>query len=141
MPTDGSRLKAVYLKGSDGSNQFVSWYDSQRDEECSFTSFGSSLRCVPPTVTLSAPETTIFSDTKCMSPALRGYSQNCSAAYGAVTDANGCASAVYKLAPADAVFIGTPTSCKPYPNSEHAVFYSGAEVPLSAFVAATKEHA
>lgn len=32
----GSRLKARYLQGEDGSRHFLTWWDSQREEECSF---------------------------------------------------------------------------------------------------------
>lgn len=32
----GSRLKARYLEGADGSRQFLTWWDSQRSEECTF---------------------------------------------------------------------------------------------------------
>lgn len=32
----GSRLKARYLDGEDGSRQFLTWWDSQRQEECTF---------------------------------------------------------------------------------------------------------
>lgn len=42
----GTRLRARWMVGADGSRQFVGWWDSVRSEECAFT-LASSMRCTP----------------------------------------------------------------------------------------------
>lgn len=44
----GSRLRAKRLQGSDGSKQFVGWFDSERGEDCSVNrTTDGQLRCTP----------------------------------------------------------------------------------------------
>ena len=47
----GSRLRAVYKLGGDGSREFTTWYDLERDEDCKFatmaTNPGPTRRCLP----------------------------------------------------------------------------------------------
>src|SRR5262245_27196823 len=44
----GSRLKARWIVGTDGSRQFLSWHDSQLNADCTFASASDgSLRCLP----------------------------------------------------------------------------------------------
>jgi len=63
--TSGSRLKARYYVGEDGSRQFVGWYDSQRKEECSFLSAGDGeTRCLP----AGAYPIGVYSDANCTTP-------------------------------------------------------------------------
>ena len=46
--TSGTRLKAKYYAGADGSRQFVGWHDAQRDEDCYFGAAADGvLRCAP----------------------------------------------------------------------------------------------
>ncbi len=44
----GSRIKAKWLVGDDGSRQHQGWYDSQREEDCNWASAtDGSQRCLP----------------------------------------------------------------------------------------------
>lgn len=44
----GSRLKARWYAGADGSRQFVNWYDTELGTECYFQDIGDGvLRCLP----------------------------------------------------------------------------------------------
>lgn len=46
--TSGTRLRARYYTGEDGSKQFVGWRDNTRNEDCSFLkSEDGQLRCLP----------------------------------------------------------------------------------------------
>lgn len=67
----GSRLKAKWYKGVDGSKQWIGWYDSQRQEECSIARAADGKdRCLPitvfiqPTIYNSAP-TGYYGDATC----------------------------------------------------------------------------
>ncbi len=62
-PESGSRLKASYRIADDGSKEYVpgSWYDTQRQEACSFaTAADGKERCLPDGAAVSA-----FSDSAC----------------------------------------------------------------------------
>lgn len=44
----GVRLKVMYIAGADGSKQFRSWWDTKRDEACTFAEYAdASFRCTP----------------------------------------------------------------------------------------------
>jgi hypothetical protein len=46
--TSGTRLRARYYIGEDGSKQFIGWHDKTRDEDCSFwKGTDGVLRCTP----------------------------------------------------------------------------------------------
>lgn len=45
--TDGSRLKARWVTGSDGSKGFFGWLDSELGRPCSFQDTSAGLRCAP----------------------------------------------------------------------------------------------
>lgn len=47
--TDGSRLKARWVTGSDGSKGFFGWLDSELGRPCSFQDTSAGLRCLPKT--------------------------------------------------------------------------------------------
>ncbi len=60
--TSGTRLRARYHVGDDGSKQFVGWRDTERDEDCSFqTAEDGKLRCLPST----GGSVQYFSDSGC----------------------------------------------------------------------------
>ena len=60
----GTRLKASYYAGADGSKQFASWHDSQRNEDCYFqTAADGTTRCMP-----IAAAASYFADSKCTQP-------------------------------------------------------------------------
>ena len=63
----GSRLKAIYFVGADGSKQpvFNQWYDSQRREHCMFTSHADgNYYCLP----VGTEASGMFSDAGCTQP-------------------------------------------------------------------------
>ena len=46
----GSRIRAVFIVGTDGSKMFRSWWDRQRKEACNWTPLSDgSYRCLPAT--------------------------------------------------------------------------------------------
>ena len=48
QPISGSRLKAEYLRGADGSRQFLQWFDIVRQEPCSYLKDSAGdMRCMP----------------------------------------------------------------------------------------------
>jgi hypothetical protein len=64
---DGSRLKAQYLVGEDGSRvQLPAWFDAELGDTCQFQSFDNGeIRCVP-----SAPALNSYVDPNCTIPVL-----------------------------------------------------------------------
>jgi hypothetical protein len=78
----GTRLKANYWAGSDGSKQFTGWHDSQRKEDCSFTNAAdNTTRCMPN----NAYSSTFFVDSACSQPVY--VSGDCNPVPGYVTSA------------------------------------------------------
>ncbi len=67
---DGSRLKARYLVGGDGAKQFQSWFDTERQESCTFVMSGGKWTCLPVADALHDGNTTtqLFSDALCRQP-------------------------------------------------------------------------
>lgn len=60
---NGSRLKARWYVGADGSRQFISWQDTELNAECTFTAGTDGiLRCTPP---ITAYENLFFSNAGC----------------------------------------------------------------------------
>lgn len=148
--TDGTRLKAIYQVGSDGSRQqLLSWWDSDRDEECSYITFSDgSARCVP---SVTAFATTFFSDSGCSAPLFytaTGQCQATAAKYAILFATTGCNAGSYsgiyslKVVAPGRVFTGTPAACTDAGAATLAAytFYTGRELSLSSFVTATKEH-
>ena len=70
----GSRLKANYYAGSDGSQQFLStFHDTQRNEDCSFgLASDGTTRCLPspsaPTGPMQSMYSVYYSDAACTTP-------------------------------------------------------------------------
>ncbi len=144
----GSRLKAKYVAGVDGSKQFNGLHDSQRNEDCSFgTAADGVLRCLP-----GGANTTLglFADAACTQP-LAETSKGCApSAYATTTDitVGACNTMAHEhVFMLGSAFTGTtvyskgPTTCAPYagtganPFTTSFDFYSvGSEVPASSFV-------
>lgn len=65
----GTRLRAVYKLGGDGSREFVAWYDLERDEDCVFrdvrTKPLSTRRCLPIAGDLVEDATRNYVDAQC----------------------------------------------------------------------------
>lgn len=66
----GSRIKVRYVVSSDGAQQAVGFYDSQRSQNCSFTTASDAiLRCMPDAYAVYGL-TTFFADSACTQPLL-----------------------------------------------------------------------
>jgi len=58
IPANGERLRANTLLASDGSRQFLNWFDTVRGEDCSFgLASDGTTRCLPAAAPVS---TTLF---------------------------------------------------------------------------------
>lgn len=144
---DGSRLKAVYLVGADGSRQWnYTWWDSQRNEECSFLPFSDgTTRCVP----AGSASASLFSDPGCTVPLYVAPVGSCQAVkYALVLGPLACGvysyASINTLTPVnpDKVYSGTPAACLDVTATYKPLysFYVGTAVPLGSFATATKEH-
>lgn len=60
----GSRIKARYIEGADGSRQFVGWRDTLRNEDCGYYSIQGVMRCLPAIATTNY----FFKDAQCTMP-------------------------------------------------------------------------
>jgi hypothetical protein len=151
QPTDGTRLRAIYLIGADGSRQpQLNWWDSERLEECSFVSFlDGTNRCVP---TASGQVSGLFSDSTCSADLFQSVTSQCATVKYALTPARpnceGSYESINALTPiiptAAFAMSGTPPKCtdSSFLLTTYAgtTFYTGAPVPLTSFVSATKQH-
>lgn len=144
----GTRLRAKYLQGSDGSRNFLRWYDSERKEDCYFAGASDgATRCLP--IFGLASLGSYFSDSGCVDMlALRSHS-DCSAPRYAQRSTLACnaGSVTYDLftvgAPitSGSVYKGTPGACTAVQVSALATFdlYAvGREEPPTSFVSATE---
>lgn len=142
----GSRLKAKYYVGSDGSKQFIGWHDSMLNVDCAFVlASDGTTRCMPyyPEAALIA---TYFSDSGC-TQALALVATGCTPPiYGSQSQAGmggACATGFDRIlqvgaAYTGASYTGAPASCIATPSPSAYVLYSlGSEVAPSTFVAAT----
>ncbi len=58
----GTRLKARFYAGADGSKQFVGWHDTLRNEDCAYgVAADGETRCIPS----GKPVSNIFADAAC----------------------------------------------------------------------------
>jgi hypothetical protein len=154
-PTQGgSRLKVNYYAGADGSKQATgTMHDSQRNEDCSFTTAADGVfRCLPTnaannagTIRLGGP---IWADSSCTTPLVQVLKGCAAPPYGVATDAPTCGPAkthVYAIGSrftGTTSYEGTPGNCGGNPALSSLEFtydyYAvGAEVPASSFVQAT----
>lgn len=146
-PLSGTRLKAKFHVGDDGAKEYLAgfWYDSERKEECSFTTAGDgAVRCLPPGQPFG-----YFSDSTCKT-AVAAVSSTCAApAYAAKATPSTCGGAagiqIYTIGAAvtlTALYGQSGSSCYNVGTLPTGfTFYSvGAEVPATSFVAATAGH-
>lgn len=148
--TSGTRLKARYYVGEDGSKQFVGWHDSQRNEDCGFSKAGDGvLRCLP---SAGASEAGIFSDSGCTQPLAIAANCTTGAKYATVATLScGALASVRVFSLGSPVtptvaYAGTPAACTMYPAASltslemtNAIYPVGAEVAPSSFVSATEQ--
>jgi len=144
-PTSGTRLKAKYRMGADGSKEYINgtWFDSQRNEDCSFaTAMDGQLRCLPNLAQAYVVES-IFSDASCTKP-VATVSDSCTHKYAiayetAVCMAGSQAIRVYNLgAQVSTIYYKSGANCFAGTISPPSKYYSlGTEVLPSSFVSAT----
>lgn len=140
---DGSRLKARYYVSEDGAQQFATWFDTQRGEECAFQlAADGKRRCLPTAVIFGTPG--YFADASC-SQRLIVASTGC-ADHGlvAVWDTAGYCGGQYRqrIYPMTGKFTGatvyyeTNGVCTAGAMGTMEFVRAGAEIPAGAFVSA-----
>ena len=141
----GSRLRAKYYLGDDGSKQFWNWYDNKLNIDCSFVmAADGKTRCLP---YQGASSYTYFSDSNCSTPlAIADCSSPGAYVITLQTVGSGCTqSNQYHVFPIGGAFSGSTvyvkggSSCTATTtiSGGWSYFTLGAEVPASSFVAAT----
>lgn len=146
--TSGTRLKARTYTAEDGAQQFIGWFDSQRNENCGFgMAADGKIRCLPGGAgTLPG----FFGDSGCSQPVLT-VAVGCTppaTVQSTVTDGASCgalpATKILSVGAkhAGGTFRGAPGSCinNTLPVSAGDLYETGAEIPASSFVAATEGH-
>ncbi len=142
----GTRLKAQYLAGSDGSRQWLGWYDSQRGEACGFgVAEDGVTRCLPGSSGGYVTGTS-FADPGCTQEVVAVGSACGGSVPTYVTRllSGACVpgAAIYQIG---ASFVGATyyvksgASCVSVSSAGSTLFYVGADVPPSSFVSAAKE--
>jgi hypothetical protein len=143
----GSRLKAKYYVGNDGSKQFIQWHDSQLDADCYFAQTASGLRCLPAYITANA----YYADAACSVALFLSPKPACGTTAPVpklgikATTANGCTTTQYFLVtkvpfPAQ-LYLTSGSTCTLAPASTATAldpydFFTGMPTDLSQFVSA-----
>jgi len=143
----GSRIKAKYYVGSDGSRQWAGWYDSQRKEDCYYQyASDEAFRCMP---SVGYASTGYFSDAACTKEfAVRANTCALAEAKYVVrvtTAASQCVpgkvqwfQTAGKLTGVTSFYYKNGTTCSASPIITSYEFYAiGPEIPPTEFVAAT----
>ena len=143
----GTRLKAKYYAGADGSKAFQGWHDSQLNLDCGFTTAADGVaRCLPS----GAGTGGLWVDATCTQP-LAQMAKGCAATYAIVVAPPTCGVPgpvhVHTLG---AIFNGTSAyytgtgTCTAYPAAAlttlgmtNDLYSVGAEMPASSFLQAT----
>lgn len=147
-PVSGSRLKARYLVGDDGSKQWnYGWYDTQRKENCAFgTAADGKTRCLPTAGGYAYGS--YFADAACSQEVTGVGCSGPAPKYINVSHAStdGCTVTLASLHSAGAAYTGTMiyaksgTTCTALtPSVGLAYYFIGDEVPASSFMAATEQ--
>ena len=138
----GSRLKAMYNVGSDGSKTFVTFHDTQLNADCLFGGASDgSTRCLPSGAQVTGE---LFSDPQCSQP-LGIAATGCVTPVYAVQYETTCSGNQKKIFPVTgtfngSVYTGNATSCTAYSPavvSSYSFYNLGPEVSPSSFVQAT----
>jgi hypothetical protein len=143
----GTRIRAVYLNGTDGSRAFDGWHDAQLGVDCSFVPAADGLtRCLPsggPTVG------NYYADAACTEPLASpcgGAAQAGSYATGLVPSSCPPLWSVYSVSVANPLvnpamvyaLFAAPDGCTAV-TAPMGTFYGVTEVPASSFVAASRQ--
>lgn len=149
-PESGSRLKAKYRTGDDGSKAYLPgvWFDSQRQEDCSFGSADDGKeRCLPTAESYAALNGYYFSDAGCTVPVAYAGG-GCAPKYVIGNGGSGCygsptayTSQIFKVGAKlnqATLYIKSGASCTSTPAAATLDYFKvGAEVAPSSFVAGT----
>jgi hypothetical protein len=74
--TSGSRVKAQWFMGADGSRQFRGWLDTATGEPCTYVmATDGAYRCLPPSVP-SITWSVVYADDACTQPVLAEFPGN-----------------------------------------------------------------
>jgi hypothetical protein len=142
-PQSGSRLRAIYVVGSDGSREFRGWHDAQRNEDCSFTNASDgSMRCMP---VAGGSGGLYYSDASCTVPIfLIPPASNCggrpSSKYGSAV--KGCGFELFALTPAATpaiMYLLIDGTCTMTAVPAGYAFATGTPIAASEFVQANIE--
>lgn len=145
MPGDnknGSRLRARYLVGDDGSRSFVGWYDSQLGANCwHVPAADGKQRCLPIYGPIFSSFNTDFVDAACSQPAIKSAGCIPPAYARASTSLPACGGSgfsVYKIgAKAQALYSKSGNACASVSLPPGQDVYSvGPEIVPATFVAA-----
>jgi hypothetical protein len=137
----GSRLKASYYVGADGSKQFAYFTDTARgNETCAFSTAGDgSIRCLPSGAYVIATE---YSDSSCTLPVAE--TTTCASPPYAIqtsagTNCGGYTTHIFAVgAPVSTFYVKSGTSCISEATPAGYTYVSvGAEIAPSSFQAAT----
>lgn len=142
----GSRLKANYVTGADGSKHYTgTFFDSQRNEDCSFQQMADGTYLCLPTDGVGTVQAQVFSDSGCTQPVtevappqatLPGIcGESPTARYLVVID-NYCVTSISSTHLVSC-YTGQPGSCVPL-SVQCAV--ADPPIPLSSFASGTKAH-
>lgn len=147
-PVSGSRLKAKYRLGEDGSKAYLPfvWYDSERKEDCNFSlAADAKERCLP-LGTYNAVLGTYFSDSACTAPLALALYPSCEVKYATgAKSGGGCQFAstmtqVFVLgakANLATVYVKSGANCISTSGTGVELYEVGTEIPPSSFVAGT----
>lgn len=142
----GTRLKAKYYAGSDGSRSpLLTWYDSQRAEDCNWMVATDGVnRCLPTSYAMVVSGSSFYADASC-TLVVASVTTTCSASipkYVMETGTAGCNG--YRMFQIGAQFTGpsvylkSGTTCMAVAVTVGTAYYGfGPEVPASSFVSAT----
>lgn len=133
----GTRLKARYWVGDDGSKQFAGWFDSERNEQCSFrTAEDGDIRCQP----VAEATGGVYFAAGCTTPYFYA-STGCGVApkYGSL--ATGCSIGLFTLTASSPtmVYVGTPANCVSTAVPTGFSFFTGSAIAATLFVKATEQ--
>lgn len=141
----GTRLRARYLAGSDGTHQFAGeWFDSERGEICVFAlSTNGDMRCFPSDVRATVP-TNIYADAACTQRVATEINTTCGAGNYAIEVIDICPPRrrIYGLGALHTgglYYIDTLGNCEDYPGSfgDRDMFLLGPQIFDNAFVGST----
>lgn len=150
-PVSGSRLKRRYYVGDDGSREPLygyGWYDTERQENCIFTTAADgATRCVPQTA--GGASGFYFADSNCTQEVAL-VTTTCGAPLPKYifksTPQSGCAggtSSIHLIGPQQNLtmyYLKSGETCLGVAVTAGQAFYTiGAEVPASSFVRAVEE--